>query len=205
MAALVAMGSASLRGRATECALLDDAIGAIRAGESRTLVLHGEAGIGRTALRDRVRRRRLRARADDASCASGRRAPGSSCSGQLCGWPRDGVATPPVGRLKENPGVPPAPLIDERKYAQLLGEVVRRIAVHNPEWTDFNQSDPGLTLVELFAFLAETLLWQIDERQRQRRRQRRRRVVLVVVGTAGLGALWRTLKKRAEQQADPAS
>jgi DNA-binding CsgD family transcriptional regulator len=40
----------SLRGRATECALLDDILDAVRAGESRTLVLHGEAGIGKTAL-----------------------------------------------------------------------------------------------------------------------------------------------------------
>jgi DNA-binding CsgD family transcriptional regulator len=40
----------SLRGRARECALLDDLVGAIRAGESRSLVLRGEAGIGKTAL-----------------------------------------------------------------------------------------------------------------------------------------------------------
>ena len=52
-----------------------------------------------------------------------------------------------------------------------------------PAWTDFNGSDPGVTLVELFTFLADTLLWQIDEQQRRRRR--RRRVALVVVGTAG--------------------
>jgi DNA-binding NarL/FixJ family response regulator len=49
MADLAVTGS-NLRGRATECALLDDAIEAVRAGESRTLVLHGEAGIGKTAL-----------------------------------------------------------------------------------------------------------------------------------------------------------
>ena len=40
----------SLRGRASECALLDDVIAAVRAGESRTLLIHGEAGIGKTAL-----------------------------------------------------------------------------------------------------------------------------------------------------------
>ena len=59
----------------------------------------------------------------------------------------------------------------------------------NPEWTEFDESDPGITLVELFAFLAESLLWQLDERQRRRRRDRRRRLALVVVGAAGLGAL----------------
>src|SRR3954464_1367824 len=39
-----------LRGRASECALLDDLVLAIRRGESRSLVLRGEAGIGKTAL-----------------------------------------------------------------------------------------------------------------------------------------------------------
>ena len=40
----------SLRGRTRECVLLDDLISAIRRGESRTLVLRGEAGTGKTAL-----------------------------------------------------------------------------------------------------------------------------------------------------------
>jgi hypothetical protein len=40
----------SLRGRAKECALLDELLSAIRRGESRSLVLRGEAGIGKSAL-----------------------------------------------------------------------------------------------------------------------------------------------------------
>ena len=39
-----------LRGRSSECALLDDLVSAVRRGESRSLVLRGEAGIGKTAL-----------------------------------------------------------------------------------------------------------------------------------------------------------
>ena len=39
-----------LRGRSSECALLDELVSAIRRGESRSLVVRGEAGIGKTAL-----------------------------------------------------------------------------------------------------------------------------------------------------------
>src|SRR5919108_4504197 len=43
-------GPGSLQGRGSECALLDDVIAALRAGKSRTLLIHGEAGIGKTSL-----------------------------------------------------------------------------------------------------------------------------------------------------------
>ena len=86
------------------------------------------------------------------------------------------------------------PLLDDRNYEKFVGAVLRRNAVNNPEWTDFNRSDPGITLVELFAFLGETLLWRLDEQQRRRRR-RRRRIALLAVSAAGLGlVVWRTSK-----------
>ena len=50
-------------------------------------------------------------------------------------------------------------------------ETLARIPVHTPEWTNFNESDPGVTLVELFAFLTESLLYranQIPERNRRK-------------------------------------
>jgi len=40
----------NLRGRATECVLLDELVSAIRRGKSQALVVRGEAGIGKTAL-----------------------------------------------------------------------------------------------------------------------------------------------------------
>ena len=61
------------------------------------------------------------------------------------------------------------PTIDDRRYQDLLNEALARIPVHNPEWTNFNRSDPGITLVELFAFLTENLLYRsnlIPERNR---------------------------------------
>jgi hypothetical protein len=65
----------------------------------------------------------------------------------------------------------PAPLIDSSAYQDLVDEALARIPVHNPEWTNFNQSDPGVTLLELFAFLTENLLYranQIPERNRRK-------------------------------------
>jgi DNA-binding CsgD family transcriptional regulator len=47
-----ARGVAQLVGRHSECGLLDRLIDAVRAGESRALVLRGEAGVGKTALLD---------------------------------------------------------------------------------------------------------------------------------------------------------
>lgn len=63
------------------------------------------------------------------------------------------------------------PSIDNRRYQDLLNEALARIPVHNPEWTNFNKSDPGVTLIELFAFLTESLLYranQIPERNRRK-------------------------------------
>ncbi|MBF8294351.1 MAG: hypothetical protein HW389_896 [Bacteroidetes bacterium] len=63
------------------------------------------------------------------------------------------------------------PTLDDRKYQEILDEALARIPIHNPEWTNFNKSDPGVTLLELFAFLTESLLYrcnQIPERNRKK-------------------------------------
>ncbi|HEV7374861.1 MAG TPA: putative baseplate assembly protein [Pyrinomonadaceae bacterium] len=57
----------------------------------------------------------------------------------------------------------PVPILDDRSYQQLRDELVRRIPVYTPEWTDHNASDPGITLIELFAFLGENLLFRFNQ------------------------------------------
>lgn len=55
-----------------------------------------------------------------------------------------------------------APVLDTRTFAELKAELLRRIPRYTPEWIDFNESDPGITLVELFAWLTESLLFQMN-------------------------------------------
>jgi len=57
----------------------------------------------------------------------------------------------------------PSPILDNRSYQQLRDELIRRIPVYNREWTDHNPSDPGITLIELFAFLGENLLFRFNQ------------------------------------------
>ena len=54
------------------------------------------------------------------------------------------------------------PPIDDRSFAQLTQDTLWRAQAYAPEWTNFNQSDPGVTLVQLFSFLTENLLYRAN-------------------------------------------
>jgi predicted phage baseplate assembly protein len=61
------------------------------------------------------------------------------------------------------------PALDDRSFDDLVAELVARIPAHTPEWTNPRLGDPGRTLIELFAWLGDTLLYRanlIPERQR---------------------------------------
>ena len=65
------------------------------------------------------------------------------------------------------PIVPPR--LDDRSYDDLVKELIARIPAHTPEWTHVRPGDPGRTLIELFAWLGDTILYRanlIPERQR---------------------------------------
>lgn len=54
------------------------------------------------------------------------------------------------------------PRLDERTFDDIFREVRLRIPRYTREWTDFNESDPGITLLQLFAWLSEMLLVQFN-------------------------------------------
>ena len=47
-------------------------------------------------------------------------------------------------------------------WEELTRELSNRVAVFVPDWTEHEDSDPGITLVQLFAFLTESLLYRTD-------------------------------------------
>lgn len=55
------------------------------------------------------------------------------------------------------------PKIDTRRWQDIVDELKSRIPHYTPEWTDFNDSDPGITMVQVFAHLAEMLLYRMQQ------------------------------------------
>ena len=56
----------------------------------------------------------------------------------------------------------PLPNLDDRTYADLMEEMKALIPRYAPEWTDHNESDPGIMLIELFAWLTEALIYRLN-------------------------------------------
>jgi predicted phage baseplate assembly protein len=53
--------------------------------------------------------------------------------------------------------------LDDRAYKDLVEECILRIPRYCPDWTNFNPSDPGITLVELFAWLTDQMLLRFNQ------------------------------------------
>src|SRR5215213_3034699 len=61
------------------------------------------------------------------------------------------------------------PVLDDRTFDDLVAEVLARIPGHAPEYRHPRLGDPGRTLIDLFAWLTDTLLYRVNlipERQR---------------------------------------
>ncbi len=52
--------------------------------------------------------------------------------------------------------------LDNKTFSDLLKEAISHIPVYAPEWTDHNAHDPGITLIELFAWLTEMQIYRMN-------------------------------------------
>jgi predicted phage baseplate assembly protein len=55
-----------------------------------------------------------------------------------------------------------SPQLDDLSFARTFEELRRRIPVYAPEWTDHNDSDPGIALLQLFAYLSEQIGYRLN-------------------------------------------
>jgi hypothetical protein len=68
--------------------------------------------------------------------------------------------------------------LDTRTYADLVDEARALIPRYVPQWSDHNASDPGITLLELFAWLVEQDIYRVN-----RVPERHRRAFVALTGT----------------------
>src|SRR5258706_1408739 len=57
----------------------------------------------------------------------------------------------------------PVPNLDDRSWKQIVDEAVRLIPRYFPEWTNHNASDPGVTLLELYAWMTEMVIYRLNK------------------------------------------
>ena len=56
----------------------------------------------------------------------------------------------------------PQPNLDDRTFDQLVDEARHIIMQRAPGWTDLSPGDPGITLMEVFAYLTETMIYRLN-------------------------------------------
>ncbi|HET6614060.1 MAG TPA: putative baseplate assembly protein [Kofleriaceae bacterium] len=56
----------------------------------------------------------------------------------------------------------PSPKLDDREFDDIVAEALRLIPRYAPEWTHHNPSDPGITLIELAAWMTDLILYRLN-------------------------------------------
>jgi predicted phage baseplate assembly protein len=56
----------------------------------------------------------------------------------------------------------PVPNLDDRRFQDLVDDAKRLVQQKCPEWTDHNVSDPGVTLIETFAWMTDQLIYRLN-------------------------------------------
>ena len=55
------------------------------------------------------------------------------------------------------------PDLDDRTWQDLVDQMRALIPKYAPQWTDHNPSDLGITLIELFAWLGEGIIYRLNQ------------------------------------------
>ncbi|MBM4367032.1 MAG: baseplate J/gp47 family protein [Deltaproteobacteria bacterium] len=55
------------------------------------------------------------------------------------------------------------PNLDDRRYEDILREARALIPQYTPEWTNLSDADPGMTLVQLFSWMTEMIIFRLNQ------------------------------------------
>lgn len=56
----------------------------------------------------------------------------------------------------------PVPKLDDRRFDALVRDSLDLVRARCPDWSELNAGDPGVTLIEVFAFLTENLIYRVN-------------------------------------------
>ena len=56
----------------------------------------------------------------------------------------------------------PLPDLDDRNFEQLVAQAMQRIRQSNTAWDDLSPSDPGVVLLEVFAYLTDSMIYRLN-------------------------------------------
>ena len=56
----------------------------------------------------------------------------------------------------------PVPDLDDRRFQGLVDDAKQLVQQRCPRWSDHNVSDPGVTLIELFAWMTDQLIYRVN-------------------------------------------
>lgn len=57
----------------------------------------------------------------------------------------------------------PLPSLDDRDFQRLLADAMQRLRQTNPAWDDLTPHDPGIVLLDLFAYLTDTMIYRLNQ------------------------------------------
>src|SRR5260370_36531936 len=57
----------------------------------------------------------------------------------------------------------PVPNLDDRTFQDIVDQAKIMIPHYCPTWTDHNVSDPGVALIELFAWMTDLMLYRVNQ------------------------------------------
>lgn len=75
----------------------------------------------------------------------------------------DAVSNSVNGEVAGADGRLPVPSLDDRRYADLVEAALRLRDRYCPEWTSTEPGDPGIALIEIFAYLVDQLVYRLNQ------------------------------------------